>query len=122
MQRLPVESHFKVHDDQTLFYPAWPAVDTPALGAILLFHYGHEHSGRTAHLIDELYRPARALTADAIALVIALMGFLGALVMSAIKRDRGINDCGDMIHGQGGRQCRLFGREPAPITACALRR
>lgn len=40
--------------------------------------------------------------AGLIALVIALMGFLGGLVMSAIKRDRGIKDWGHMIQGHGG--------------------
>lgn len=34
--------------------------------------------------------------------IIALMGFLGGLVMSAIKRDRGVKDWGNMIHGHGG--------------------
>lgn len=47
------------------------------------------------------------LTAGAIALVIALMGFLGGLVMSAIKRDRGIKDWGHMIQGHGGMLDRL---------------
>ncbi|WP_116378780.1 phosphatidate cytidylyltransferase [Cupriavidus taiwanensis] len=45
--------------------------------------------------------------AGAIALVIALMGFLGGLVMSAIKRDRGIKDWGHMIRGHGGMLDRL---------------
>jgi phosphatidate cytidylyltransferase len=36
------------------------------------------------------------------ALVINLMGFLGGLVMSAIKRDRGVKDWGHMIEGHGG--------------------
>ncbi|WP_265920556.1 phosphatidate cytidylyltransferase [Cupriavidus nantongensis] len=45
--------------------------------------------------------------AGAIALVIALMGFLGGLVMSAIKRDRGIKDWGHMIQGHGGMLDRL---------------
>lgn len=36
------------------------------------------------------------------ALVINLMGFLGGLVMSAIKRDCGIKDWGHMIEGHGG--------------------
>ncbi len=47
------------------------------------------------------------LKAGAIALVIALMGFLGGLVMSAIKRDRGIKDWGHMIEGHGGMLDRL---------------
>lgn len=36
------------------------------------------------------------------ALTINLMGFYGGLVMSAIKRDRGIKDWGHMIEGHGG--------------------
>ncbi len=37
-----------------------------------------------------------------IALVINIMGFFGGLVLSAIKRDRGIKDWGTMIEGHGG--------------------
>jgi phosphatidate cytidylyltransferase len=33
---------------------------------------------------------------------ITLMGFAGGLVMSAIKRDRGVKDYGSMIQGHGG--------------------
>jgi phosphatidate cytidylyltransferase len=40
--------------------------------------------------------------AGAIALLISLMGFFGGLVMSAIKRDRGVKDWGWMIDGHGG--------------------
>jgi phosphatidate cytidylyltransferase len=36
------------------------------------------------------------------ALMINLMGFFGGLVMSAIKRDRGVKDWGWMIEGHGG--------------------
>jgi phosphatidate cytidylyltransferase len=36
------------------------------------------------------------------ALVVALMGFFGGLVMSAIKRDRGVKDYGTAIPGHGG--------------------
>jgi phosphatidate cytidylyltransferase len=36
------------------------------------------------------------------ALVIAVMGFYGGLVMSAIKRDRGVKDYGATIPGHGG--------------------
>src|ERR1700730_10677510 len=36
------------------------------------------------------------------ALVITLMGFYGGLVMSAIKRDRGVKDYGAIIPGHGG--------------------
>ena len=39
--------------------------------------------------------------------VINLMGFCGGLVMSAIKRDRGVKDWGQMIEGHGGMLDRL---------------
>jgi phosphatidate cytidylyltransferase len=45
--------------------------------------------------------------AGIIALVINLMGFFGGLVMSAIKRDRGVKDWGTMIEGHGGMLDRL---------------
>ena len=34
--------------------------------------------------------------------LITLMGFFGGLVMSAIKRDRGVKDYGTLIEGHGG--------------------
>jgi phosphatidate cytidylyltransferase len=40
--------------------------------------------------------------AAALALAAALTGLLGGLVMSAIKRDRGVRDWGHLIPGQGG--------------------
>jgi phosphatidate cytidylyltransferase len=40
--------------------------------------------------------------AAGMALAIALMGFAGGLVMSAIKRDRGVKDYGSLIEGHGG--------------------
>ncbi|HYE06559.1 MAG TPA: phosphatidate cytidylyltransferase [Planctomycetota bacterium] len=40
--------------------------------------------------------------AAAFALLICLLGFAGGLVMSAIKRDAGIKDWGDLIGGHGG--------------------
>ena len=51
--------------------------------------------------------PFTVWEAAAMALVIALMGFLGGLVMSAIKRDRGVKDWGRMIEGHGGMLDRL---------------
>jgi phosphatidate cytidylyltransferase len=42
-----------------------------------------------------------------VALTICLMGFFGGLVMSAIKRDRGVKDWGSMIEGHGGMLDRL---------------
>jgi alpha-beta hydrolase superfamily lysophospholipase len=48
-----VERTFVTHDGVELFYRHWPASGTPR-GALVLFHRGHEHSGRLAHLPDEL--------------------------------------------------------------------
>jgi phosphatidate cytidylyltransferase len=50
------------------------------------------------------FNPAQAAV---ISLAISLMGFLGGLVMSAIKRDRGVKDWGTMIQGHGGMLDRL---------------
>ena len=46
--------------------------------------------------------PFSPLQAFLMALVITLMGFLGGLVMSAIKRDKGVKDWGHLIAGHGG--------------------
>ncbi len=51
---------FTSHDGTALFYRHWPALSAPAEGsapAIILFHRGHEHSGRIAHLVEELNLP-----------------------------------------------------------------
>lgn len=40
--------------------------------------------------------------AAGMALVVCLMGFFGGLVMSAIKRDKGVKDWGHLIAGHGG--------------------
>jgi phosphatidate cytidylyltransferase len=45
--------------------------------------------------------------AGAMALLISLSGFLGGLVMSAIKRDHGVKDWGHLIGGHGGMLDRL---------------
>lgn len=50
------EHSFATHDDAALFYRHWPA-QGDARGAIVLIHRGHEHSGRMAHLADELGLP-----------------------------------------------------------------
>ena len=42
-----------------------------------------------------------------IALLINVLGFAGGIVMSAIKRDRGVKDWGHMIEGHGGMLDRL---------------
>jgi phosphatidate cytidylyltransferase len=46
--------------------------------------------------------PFNVAEAALMALAINLMGFLGGLVMSAIKRDRGVKDWGALIEGHGG--------------------
>lgn len=46
--------------------------------------------------------PFSFLQAGLLSLVITAMGALGGLVMSAIKRDRGVKDWGDLIPGHGG--------------------
>jgi phosphatidate cytidylyltransferase len=46
--------------------------------------------------------PFTPLESLLMALAVTLMGFLGGLVMSAIKRDRGVKDWGHMIEGHGG--------------------
>lgn len=46
--------------------------------------------------------PFALLQAAAMALVITAMGFAGGLIMSAIKRDRGVKDYGALIDGHGG--------------------
>ena len=56
-----------------------------------------------------LYRftPFNPAQAALIAVVVNLMGFCGGLVMSAIKRDRGVKDWGTLIEGHGGMLDRL---------------
>ncbi len=46
--------------------------------------------------------PFTPFQAGVMAFVITMMGFFGGLVMSAIKRDRGVKDWGHLIEGHGG--------------------
>lgn len=46
--------------------------------------------------------PFSPLEAAGMCLLVTMMGFFGGLVMSAIKRDRGIKDWGHLIAGHGG--------------------
>jgi phosphatidate cytidylyltransferase len=46
--------------------------------------------------------PFSPLQAAGMALLVCIMGFFGGLVMSAVKRDRGVKDWGHMIEGHGG--------------------
>ncbi|RZJ25556.1 MAG: alpha/beta fold hydrolase [Haliea sp.] len=55
--RTPSDNHFNTHDGQSLFYRHWPATSGQRRGAIVLFHRGHEHGARMAHLVDELDLP-----------------------------------------------------------------
>lgn len=51
---------FATHDGVELFYRHWPAMGMApgkSRQAIVLLHRGHEHSGRIAHLVDELQLP-----------------------------------------------------------------
>lgn len=54
--RQAVELSFKTHDGVKLFYRRWPSTVTRR-GCVVMFHRGHEHSGRLAHLVDELNLP-----------------------------------------------------------------
>jgi alpha-beta hydrolase superfamily lysophospholipase len=47
------ENFFTTDDHTQLFYRYWPATQ-PAKGALVLFHRGHEHSGRMQHIVEEL--------------------------------------------------------------------
>ena len=53
------ESQFRSYDGESLFYRHWPAAQTEVVArrALILLHRGHEHSGRIAHLADELDLP-----------------------------------------------------------------
>ena len=46
--------------------------------------------------------PFSVAQAGVIALAVAILGFAGGLLLSAIKRSRGIKDWGDLIPGHGG--------------------
>lgn len=62
-KRVATERRFITHDGAEIFYRYWPAIDGDAAGAIVLFHRGHEHGGRMAHLVDELAMPDYAFYA-----------------------------------------------------------
>lgn len=62
--RMPEERQFLTSDNTELFYRYWPAISagvTPKV--IVLFHRGHEHSGRLQHIVDELAMPDTAFYA-----------------------------------------------------------
>lgn len=51
--------HFSTHDGVELHYRHWPATrnEHQPRRAVVMFHRGHEHGGRMAHLADELDMP-----------------------------------------------------------------
>jgi phosphatidate cytidylyltransferase len=51
--------------------------------------------------------PFSPLQAFAVSLLLCFLGFFGGLVMSAIKRERGIKDWGNLIEGHGGMMDRI---------------
>jgi alpha-beta hydrolase superfamily lysophospholipase len=57
--RISQAHSFTTHDGLELFYRHWPATVDSATPrrALVMFHRGHEHSGRMAHLADELDLP-----------------------------------------------------------------
>jgi phosphatidate cytidylyltransferase len=64
--------------------------------------YGGVLSAAAAGTAVYWITPFGPTQAAAMALVIALMGFAGGVVMSAIKRDLGVKDYGTLIPGHGG--------------------
>lgn len=58
-----VERSFVTHDGTRIFFRFWPSVSAEPKGAVLLFHRGHEHGGRMAHLVEEFDLPDHAFYA-----------------------------------------------------------
>ncbi len=66
--------------------------------------------------------PFTLLQSGLVSLLVCLTGFGGGLVMSAIKRDRGVKDWGTMIEGHGGMLDRLDSLSfAAPVFYLAVR-
>lgn len=57
--RTSQQASFNTHDGVALSYRHWPAtaLDVGERRAVVMFHRGHEHAGRIAHLVDELDLP-----------------------------------------------------------------
>lgn len=60
--RTATERTWCSHDDAELFYRAWMPAGRPK-GAVILFHRGHEHSGRWQDVVDGLDMPDHAFFA-----------------------------------------------------------
>jgi alpha-beta hydrolase superfamily lysophospholipase len=54
LPRVPEERSFQTDDGTKIFFRHWRGAGN---GAVVLIHRGHEHSGRMAHLVDELDLP-----------------------------------------------------------------
>ena len=52
--RLMKERVFTAHDGTDIFFRHWQARGDRSHGAVVLFHRGHEHGGRMAHLVEEV--------------------------------------------------------------------
>jgi len=52
--RLFQESTFSTSDGESLYFRHWAATQGNGKKVIVLFHRGHEHSGRLQHIVDEL--------------------------------------------------------------------
>src|SRR5438445_2280815 len=61
--RIAEERFFTTSAGSRLFYRYWPAPCSGRNQGVILFHRGHEHSGRLQHLIDELDLPQVAMFA-----------------------------------------------------------
>lgn len=46
--------HFVCSDETSLFFRHWESTSNKPQRVIVLFHRGHEHSGRLQHIVDEL--------------------------------------------------------------------
>ena len=61
--REAIEQRFTAEDGASLFYRAWLPQKGRVERAVLLFHRGHEHSGRFAEMVDKLDLPEVAFFA-----------------------------------------------------------
>lgn len=57
------ECSFEAAPGARLFYRHWPGASGSPRRALVLFHRGHEHSGRLQHIVDELDLPEFAMFA-----------------------------------------------------------
>lgn len=55
--RIFQENTFATSDGESLYFRHWPATEGNGKKVIVLFHRGHEHSGRLQHIVDELDMP-----------------------------------------------------------------